>query len=173
MVQNIVENIRAPTCNKTKHAKHLGINNRLWHFEKRNEGTSGCLFCSRSSELSVRLEIFCAWRSEPLQGFHTDIDVFAVVLLDLYKVFLTGEKPGSAGCCSLFRKRLALVRRMLLGFLGQELSSPHNIRLLTKVLTNHTYGGFINPQIPGECPNWLHRILSDTTDEFRRPENDS
>ena len=76
----------------------------------------------------------------------------------------------------LVQEALGSGQAVLPGSLGQELSSPHHVRLVTKVLMNYTSdGGIVNLQLPGECPHGLSRILIDDsldrTDEFRRPDD--
>jgi len=51
---------------------------------------------------------------------------------------------------------------ILPGSLGQELSLPHHVRVVTKVLMNHTSdNGIVNRQFPGDCPHGFPSILID------------
>lgn len=58
---------------------------------------------------------------------------------------------------NLLRRHLALIRRIIPGFLRQELFSFHHVRLLTKVLMNlPSNGNLINRQLPcNHIPSYM------------------
>lgn len=93
-------------------------------------------------------------------------------LLDLGKVFPIGEKAQISCLHRMFRlvqEALGSSKSVLPRPRGQ-LFSPYHIRLLTKVLMNHTSNGsLVNLQFSGEYTHRLIKIFNDTTEEFWRP----